>query len=117
MITAINECVLPIITYSFGVVKWLEGDLKEFDVNVRKMLHMYKVFQMKNDVDRLYGARLKGGRGLISAWDAFRSSIIRILHTIENSDNDILQICCKSLSQKASIKNKLTVFICQNDFI
>ena len=100
MITAINECVLPIITYSFGVVKWLEGDLKEFDVNVRKMLHMYKVFQIKNDVDRLYGARLKGGRGLISAWDAFRSSIIRISHTIENSDNDILQICCKLDRQK-----------------
>ena len=51
-------------------------------------------------MDRLYGARFKGGRGLISAWDAFRSSIIRILHTIENSDNDILQICCKLDRQK-----------------
>ena len=95
MIVAINECILPIITYSFGVVNWTEGNLKELDVNIRKMLHMYKMFQIKNDVDRLYGARSKGGRGLISIWDAFKSSLVRISHAIENSESDILQICCK----------------------
>ena len=106
MVVAINECVLPIITYSFGVVNWLEGDLKQLDVNIRKLLHMNKMFQIKNDVDRLYGSREAGGRGLISVWDSFKMSIIRIAHSIENSENDVLQICYKLDKKKLHSNEK-----------
>ena len=95
MTLAINECILPIISYSFGIINWLESDLKQIDVNIRKMLHMYKMFHIKNDVDRLYGPRDTGGRGLISVWDSFKTNISRIAHVIEHSESTILQICCK----------------------
>ena len=93
---AINECVLPKITYSFGIINWLENDLKQLDINIRKMLHMYKMFQVKNDVDRLYGPRKAGGRGLLSIWDAFKSSTTRIAHAIQYSESEIMQICYKA---------------------
>ena len=95
MTLAINECILPIISYSFGIINWLESDLKQIDVNIRKMLHMYKMFHIKNDVDRLYGPRDTGGRGLISVWDSFKTNLSRIAHVIEHSESTILQICCK----------------------
>ena len=41
---AINESILPLITYSFGVVNWNEDELKGYDVQIRKMLNMYRVF-------------------------------------------------------------------------
>ena len=44
---AINECILPIISYTFGVVNWLEGELKQLDINIRKMLHMYNAMLIK----------------------------------------------------------------------
>ena len=95
MILAINECVSPIISYSFGVVNWLEDELKQCDINVRKMLHMYRMMHIKKDVDRLYGPRESGGRGLISIWDSYKTSIVRITHAVQNSECEVLQACFK----------------------
>ena len=75
---AINECVLPIITYLFGIVNWREKELKDYDIKIRKMLNMCRVFELKSDVDRLYLPRQKGGRGLMSVWDTFQASTLRI---------------------------------------
>ena len=90
---AINESILPLITYSFGVVNWNENDLKGFDTQIRKMLNMYRVFELKSDVDRLYLPREKGGRGLISVWDSFQASTSRIAHALTHTNNTILQQC------------------------
>ena len=95
MVVAINECVLPIISYAFGVTNWLEGELKQMDIDIRKMLHLYKIIQIKTDVDRLYGQRHNGGRGLISVWDSYKSSMVRISHVINEADSEVLNACCK----------------------
>ena len=79
---AINESILPIITYTFGVIEWNEEELKGYDVQIRKMLNLYKAFELKSDIDRLYLPRIEGGRGLISVWDSFQSSACRIKHAI-----------------------------------
>ena len=100
MVVAINECVLPIVSYSFGIVNWLEGELKQFDINIRKLLHLYKVIQIKNNVDRLYGPRNAGGRGLISVWDSFKTNTIRIAHYINNTENETVKICCSLDKEK-----------------
>ena len=92
---AINESILPLISYSFGIVNWREDELKAYDTQIRKMLHMYNAFQLKSDVDRLYLPRDKGGRGLISVWDSFQASTSRISHALLNTDNEILQQCIK----------------------
>ena len=83
---------------------------------------MYRVFELKSDVDRLYLPREKGGRGLISIWDSFQSSTSRIAHALINTDNHILQQCIdvegKSLfsNQSRAIKyeNKATIELPQN---
>ena len=100
MVFAINECVLPVISYSFGIINWLEGELKKIDTDIRKMLHLYKMIQIKNDVDRLYGARQKGGRGLISVWDSYKTSIIRISYVISETDDEVLKVCSKLDQEK-----------------
>ena len=109
MVVAINECVLPIISYSFGVINWLEGELKQMDIDIRKMLHLYKIIQIKSDVDRLYGQRHSGGRGLISVWDSFKASIVRISHVINKTDSEVINACCKLDKEKLySIGGKAT---------
>ena len=90
---AMNECILPLISYSFGIVQWTEEELKGYDILIRKMLHMYWAFERKSDIDRLYLPRDCGGRGLISVWDAFQSTTSRISHAIKVSDNPILRQC------------------------
>ena len=100
LFVAINECILPIISYSFGVIDWLEGELKQLDIDIRKMLHMYHAMHIKNDVDRLYGPRLGGGRGLISVWDSFKSDTIRISYAMEHSSCEILNACYRLDQEK-----------------
>ena len=94
VIVAINECILPIISYSFAILNWREQELKDFDVQVRKLMTMYRMFSIRSDVDRLYMPRKKGGRGLMSVWDSFRSNICRIAHVLQNSENQLLTACC-----------------------
>ena len=38
--------------------------------------------------------RKKGGRGLISVWDSFRSNICRVAHVLQHSDSQLLTACC-----------------------
>ena len=102
---AINESILPLITYSFGIVNWNEDELKGYDIQIRKMLNMYRVFELKSDVDRLYLPREKGGRGLISVWDSFQSSTLRISHALVHTDNQILQECINT-EKKVFIQTK-----------
>ena len=93
---AINESILPIITYTFGVIEWNEEELKGYDVQIRKMLNLYKAFELKSDIDRLYLPRIEGGRGLISVWDSFQSSTCRIAHAISHTSNQILSQCIET---------------------
>ena len=103
---AINESILPLITYSFGVVNWNEDDLKGYDTQIRKMLNMYRVFELKSDIDRLYLPREMGGRGLLSVWDSFQASTSRIAHALINTDNPILQQCI-STEKRASTPTRV----------
>ena len=54
---------------------------------------MYRAFELKSDVDRLYLPREQGGRGLISVWDAFQATTSRIAHSITHTDNALLMHC------------------------
>ena len=41
-----------------------------------------------------------GGRGLISMWDSFQTSIIRISHFMEKTECEVMQMCYKLDQQK-----------------
>ena len=93
---AINECVIPTVSYSFGMVYWLESELEELDIKIRKMLNIYRVFEIKSDVGRLYIARSVGGRGLQSVWDVYQlgnyqASICKSAHILAISPCEVLQ--------------------------
>ena len=113
---AINECVMPVITYSFGAVHWLESEVKGLDVRIRKMLNMYRVFEIKSDVDRLYLPRSDGGRGLQSVWDSFKKIICRISHVLLNSSSEVLKACAEVDSKgQFSIKSKADKFLASHE--
>ena len=78
---------------------------KGYDTQIRKMLNMYRVFELKSDIDRLYLPREMGGRGLISVWDSFQASTSRIAHALINTDNPILQQCI-STEKKSLYSNQ-----------
>ena len=109
IMTAIGEYALPVISYTFGVIHWTEGEIKNIDVVVRKHLNMFRMFPIMGDVDRLYIPREMGGRGLMSVWDSFVCTMARISHYINGAESECMRICLEfdksalfSITKKAS---------------
>jgi len=46
-ITAIGSLAVPVLRYSFGIIKWRLEEIKEIDRKTRKMLTMYKMHHPK----------------------------------------------------------------------
>lgn len=63
-ISAIGSLAVPVLQYSFGIIKWTLAEIKNLDRRTRKLLTMHGALHPKSDVDRLYVPRREGGRGL-----------------------------------------------------
>ena len=56
------------------------------DQRTRKLMTMHKALHPRDDVDRLYGSRKEGGRGLASIEDNVDASIQRLEDYIEKHE-------------------------------
>ena len=72
-ITAIGALVVPVLSYSFGIIYWRIEELKQIERNSRKMLTMYKVHHPKAEIDTLYVKRKEGGEGLMQVEAAYKA--------------------------------------------
>ncbi|KAJ8957280.1 hypothetical protein NQ318_007844 [Aromia moschata] len=66
LIKAINSWAVPVLTYSFGIVKWSVTDLDELDRLTRRLLTKFRRLHTNSSVIRLYLPRRRGGRGLLN---------------------------------------------------
>ncbi|CAH0678041.1 unnamed protein product [Spodoptera exigua] len=58
---------MPVLMYSFGVLKWSQTELDALDRQVRTMLTAYRMHHPRSSVMRLYIPRKSGGRGFLNA--------------------------------------------------
>ena len=72
---AIKTFAIPVLSYGFGAIDWMQGDLNNLDVMTRKMLHMQKMTYRNQCVARLHVARKKGGMGVPSVDAIYKSEI------------------------------------------
>lgn len=62
---AINSYAIPVLTYSFGVIKWSRTDINQLEIKTRMILTKHNILHPKSAIERISVKRLKGGRGLI----------------------------------------------------
>lgn len=72
-LSAIGSLAVPVLAYSFGILNWIGGEIQQLHRKTKKMLVMGKIHHPRTDVDRLYVAREKGGRGLLHIEKRFKS--------------------------------------------
>lgn len=65
LIKAINTYAIPVMTYSFGVIKWTETELLELQRKIRTTLTKYQCHHPKSCLERMVLPRKIGGRGLL----------------------------------------------------
>lgn len=64
-IKALNTFAIPILTYSFGIIKWSTTELQALQRKIRTMLTSYKLHHPKSCLERMITSRREGGRGLL----------------------------------------------------
>ena len=80
-----------LVRYSGPFLKWITNELKQMDQRTRKLMTMHKALHPRDDVDRLYVSRNKGGRGLASIENSIDAWRQRLKHYIKNTKVDWLQ--------------------------
>ena len=95
----------PVLTPTFGIIKWTKQELEQMDVKTRKILSRNSSFHVNSDINRLYTRRDKGGRGLNSITDVYIARIILISrHLIEKSPTDkYLNLLQSNLYKKTTL--------------
>ena len=64
-IKTINTYATPVLTFSFGIVKWTPADLENLQTKMRTLLTRYRFHHPRAAKERLTLPRQMGGRGLI----------------------------------------------------
>ncbi|XP_053698682.1 uncharacterized protein LOC128745633 [Sabethes cyaneus] len=63
-VKAINTFAVPLLTYSFGVVKWTKTDLEAIERTLRVSLTKHRSHHPRSAVERITLPRMEGGRGV-----------------------------------------------------
>eukprot|EP00957_Ditylum_brightwellii_P144383 10999027-Ditylum_brightwellii.AAC.1 len=86
---AICAFALPVLRYTFGIMKWMKGKLRKLDAKTRKMLTMKGIHHPKGNVHFLYLHHSKGGRGLTGVVDTHNCECAALTKYVLHS-NDLL---------------------------
>ncbi|KAL1455720.1 hypothetical protein WDU94_009793 [Cyamophila willieti] len=74
-IRAINSWVIPLLSYTFGIISWSKTDIVNLNRKVRTTLTRYRSHHIHSATERLYLPRSEGGRGLIDLESMFAKQI------------------------------------------
>ena len=89
-IMAANTWAVANLRYSAGAVERKTDELKVLDRKTRKMMTLHGALQPKRDVDRVYLALQKGGRGLISCEMGVKSQENNLAWFVNNSNERLM---------------------------
>jgi len=103
-ITAANIWAIPVVRYTAGIVEWTAEDLRTMDTKTRKLLTMHNAFNLNGDVDRLYVARNKGGKGLLEVEQTVREEerALQDYMNIRQDEDRLLKMVVKEHLLKAT---------------
>lgn len=75
---AINGYAIPVLTYTFGTVKWTDTDIDNLQRKTRVTLSKYRAHHPKAATERITLPRHRGGRGLIDIYVLHKKQIQRL---------------------------------------
>lgn len=89
LISAINAWVIPVISHTFGVIRWTQTDLERLDRTVRTIMTKYRNHHPISSSNRMYLPRDRGGRGLLNL-EMLHTNQLKRLYTYFQASDDPL---------------------------
>ena len=90
-IKATNTWAVSLMRYGAGIIKWSKEELQAINRKTRKIMTMNKELHPRSDVARIYVARKKCGRGLISCESCVKEEENNLSWYIKNSEEIMLK--------------------------
>ncbi|KAL0852393.1 hypothetical protein ABMA28_000587 [Loxostege sticticalis] len=84
---ALNTYAIPVLTYSFAVIKWTNSDINNLQIKTRTSLTKHKYLHPKSAIERMTIKREKGGREKLNTW-RLKQLHGRHIHDIEQPHID-----------------------------
>lgn len=75
---AVNTFAIPVLTYTFGVIKWSNTDLESLQRKLRTSFTKYGAHHPNASVERTVISRAKGGLGMLSIKDLCKKQILSL---------------------------------------
>ncbi|MBF2463456.1 hypothetical protein ICI39_14075, partial [Listeria welshimeri] len=88
-VRAFNGWVMPVLIYSFGILKWTQKELDALDRKVRVLLTAYRMHHPRSSVMRLYIPRRCGGRGFLNAKTLHNREVYKLREYFLHTDLDM----------------------------
>jgi hypothetical protein len=91
-VIATSMLAVPLLSYSFGVLKWNVDELHEIDRETRKLLNIHRSLHPKSSVQRLSLPRHIGGRGLVNIEGLHNRVVLEISQRVLASADPLMQL-------------------------
>ncbi|KAL1446040.1 hypothetical protein WDU94_012394 [Cyamophila willieti] len=78
LINGINTYAIPLLTYSFGIIKWTLTELKDIQTKTNVTMTRHRIHHPKSAVERMTLKRKDGGRGLIDIVNLHNKSVLQL---------------------------------------
>ena len=93
---AINTYAIPILSYSFGVIRWSETDLLGLNRLARTMLTEHRKLHPNSAIERVTLSRKEGGRGLIDLTALHETQIVRLRQYFHQKEHPLHEAVVKA---------------------
>lgn len=85
---ALNTYAIPVLTYSFGIIKWSNTDIKQLESKTRTTLTQNRFHHPKSAIERVTLAREVGGRGLIDITYLHNKQLVNLKQFFYHKKNE-----------------------------
>jgi hypothetical protein len=101
LFAAINEFALSTFNYYIGIIPFEPEEMREMDMQVRRILYDHKISRHASNVDRLYLSRTELGRGLQNLEEKAEHMLLKLHHNLDGNyqSKEIIDIEKQSATQ------------------
>ena len=91
LVCGVNTWAVSLLRYAPAFVSWRKSELLDIHRKTRELFIIHGAFHPKSDVDRLYRAKIEGGRGLIFIEDCVELGIRYLELYAHGSEEKLIQ--------------------------
>ena len=94
---ALNTWAIPILTYTFGIIKWTKTELESIERAIRRQLTKFGLHHPRSSTARMCISRKQGGRGLLNivSLEASQRELLRKFHLRRSETSNLHDVIAK----------------------